>query len=149
VKVRYNETGTAYSGTAVTAGDVSYTFTDMPASTTLQSVSAAGLSVDIGGFVTLSGDLGFKKVGTDITAVAQDLEVPLARVIPVCLAEGRAYNVSDSLWAAILDHQPAANRVRLLRLREAQKKVEDWALLRRQLVSTGRLLKGLPGRLLG
>jgi hypothetical protein len=84
-----------------------------------------------------------------VEAVAQDLEVPLARVIPVCLAEGRAYNVSDSLWAAILDHQPAANRVRLLRLREAQKKVEDWALLRRQLVSTGRLLKGLPGRLLG
>ena len=31
VKVRFNETGTAYTGTAVTAGDVSYTFTDMPA----------------------------------------------------------------------------------------------------------------------
>lgn len=82
-------------------------------------------------------------------AVAQDLEVPLARVIPVCLAAGRAYNVSDSLWAAILDHQSTANRVRLLRLREAQKKVEDWTLLRRQLVSTGRFLKGLPGRLVG
>ncbi len=84
-----------------------------------------------------------------VEAVAQDLEVPLAHVIPVCLAAERPYNVSDSLWAAILDHQTAANRVRLLRLREAQKKVEDWALLRRQLISTGRLLKGLPGRLMG
>lgn len=49
-----------------------------------------------------------------VEAVAQDLEVPLAHVIPVCLAAGRDYNVSDSLWAAILDHQSDANRVRLL-----------------------------------
>lgn len=84
-----------------------------------------------------------------VEAVATDLVVPIERVIPVCLAEGRVYNLSDSLWSAILVHQPAANRVRLQRLRGAQQRDEDWALLRRQLASTGRFLLKLPGRLLG
>ena len=63
-----------------------------------------------------------RNIRAAVEAVAQDLAVPLASVIPVCLAAGRGYNVTDSLWAAILDHQPDADRRRLLRLREAQKK---------------------------
>ena len=83
-----------------------------------------------------------------VEATAADLEVPIATAIPVCLAEGRTYNVTDSLWTAVLAHQSAANRARLLRLRVEQKKAEDWTLLRHQLASAGRFLMKLPGRLL-
>jgi uncharacterized protein len=82
-----------------------------------------------------------------VEAAATDLGVPVADSIPVCLAEGRVYNVTDSLWAALLDRQEAANRVRLLRCLDGRKNAEDWALLRRQLASAGRFLARLPGRL--
>lgn len=84
-----------------------------------------------------------------VEAVAADLAVPIEMAIPVCLAEGRTYNLSDSLWAAIIIHHSAANRVRLLRLRGAQHRAENWTLLRRQLANAGRFLMELPGRLLG
>ena len=45
-----------------------------------------------------------------ITAVAEDLAVPVAEVIPVCLAEGRVYNVEDSLWVTLLDPRPRRTR---------------------------------------
>lgn len=82
-----------------------------------------------------------------LQAVATDLAVPVEQVIPVCLKEGRVYNVNDALWAAILHHQDAALRVRLLRCLDAKKRAEDWTLLRRQLISTGRFLWSLPDRL--
>ena len=75
-------------------------------------------------------------------AVAEDLAVELARVIPVCLAEERRYNVDDTLWAAILHDQPEANRVRLLRCLRARQREEDWSLLWRQLRNAGRFLAG-------
>jgi uncharacterized protein len=73
-------------------------------------------------------------------AVAADLGVDLARVIPVCLAEGRTYNVDDVLWAAILHDRSEADRVRLLRCLRARKREEDWSLLWRQLRNAGRFL---------
>jgi len=73
-------------------------------------------------------------------AVADELAVEVARVIPVCLAEGRLYNVHDTLWAAILHEQPEANRVRLLRCLRARQRDEDWGLLWRQLGNAGRFL---------
>ena len=82
-----------------------------------------------------------------VEGAAADLGVPVADAIPVCLAEGRVYNVNDSLWAALLDRQEAANRVRLLRCLDGRKRAEDWALLRQQLASAGRFLAQLPGRL--
>ncbi|WP_295391553.1 GTPase [uncultured Thiodictyon sp.] len=83
-----------------------------------------------------------------LQAVAEDLAVPLADAIPVCLAEGRVYNVADTLWAALLERQGAADRVRLLRCLDEHKRAEDWALLRQQLSSTGRFLARVSGRLL-
>lgn len=82
-----------------------------------------------------------------LQAVATDLAVPVERVIPVCLKEGKIYNVNDALWSAILNLQGDALRVRLLRCLDAKKRTEDWALLRRQLVSTGRFLWNLPDKL--
>jgi predicted GTPase len=79
-------------------------------------------------------------------AVADALDIDVARVIPVCLAEGRTYNVDDALWAAMLHVQPEADRVRLLRCLRARRRDEDWALLRQQLASAGRFLLRRAGR---
>ena len=84
-----------------------------------------------------------------VATVAADLAVPVAEVIPVCLAERRIYNVDDALWAAILEHQDEANKVRFLRCLEERKRAENWTLLRRQLANAGRRLLELPGRVLG
>ena len=84
-----------------------------------------------------------------VEAVAESLAVPLADAIPVCLAEGRIYNVDDVLWAAILERQDEAGKVRFLRCLEQRKRAENWALLRRQLANAGRWLFELPGRALG
>jgi uncharacterized protein len=81
-----------------------------------------------------------------IAAVAGALNVDVERVIPVCLAEGRTYNVYDAVVAAILHHQPEANRLRLLRCLRARKREEDWELLWRQLANAGRILIGAGRR---
>ncbi|MBK1731080.1 GTP-binding protein HSR1 [Thiococcus pfennigii] len=86
-------------------------------------------------------------IAAAVAAIAADLAVPIAQVVPVALAEGRVYNVDDGLWAMLLDQQEAALRTRLLRCLEARRRAEDWDLLRRQLIATGRLLKALPQRL--
>jgi predicted GTPase len=83
-----------------------------------------------------------------VVAVAADLALSVDAVIPVCLAEGRIYNVEDALWAAILARQTDANRVRFLRCLEDRKRQENWALLRGQLTHAGRWLASLPGRVL-
>lgn len=74
-------------------------------------------------------------------AVAGDLDVPLANVVPVCLAEGRVYNVSDTLWAAILAQQDDAHKARWLRCLEQRRREQDWALVWQQLKGAGRLLR--------
>jgi predicted GTPase len=84
-----------------------------------------------------------------VAAIAEDLAVPVAEVIPVCLAEGRVYNVEDSLWVTLLQRQGAADKVRLLRCLDERKRAEDWPLLRRQLAGAGRFLATLPVRLSG
>ena len=83
-----------------------------------------------------------------VEAVAVDLAIPVAAVIPVCLAEERIYNVDDTLWAAILAQESAADRVRFLRCLEARKQSENWTLLGQQLANAGRFMLDLPGQLL-
>ncbi len=80
-----------------------------------------------------------------LEAVAEDLAVPVATVIPVCLADGQTYNVDDVLWAAMLDRQGEADKVRFLRCLDQRIREENWTLLRRQLANTGRWLLKLPG----
>ena len=80
------------------------------------------------------------QIAAALTAVADDLDVDVAQVIPVCLAEGKTYNVDDALNAAMLMQQDAANRVRLLRCLRARKHEENWDLLWRQLGNAGRIL---------
>ncbi|HCK82618.1 MAG TPA: 50S ribosome-binding GTPase [Candidatus Competibacter sp.] len=83
-----------------------------------------------------------------VETAAADLAVPVDAVIPVCLAEGRLYNVDDVLWAAILARQNEANRVRFLRCLKDRQQRENWALLRQQLSNAGRWLAGLPDKIL-
>lgn len=83
-----------------------------------------------------------------VETVAADLAVPVAAVIPVCLAEGRIYNVDDALWVAMLERQDEAGKVRFLRCLERRKRTENWTLLRRQLANAGRwLLAGVGTKL--
>ncbi|MBK1642646.1 GTP-binding protein HSR1 [Chromatium okenii] len=89
-------------------------------------------------------DLKTMSIQTAVSALATDLEVPIANVIPVCLAEGRTYNVDDTLWVTVLNHLDRAQRLRLLRCQEARHPTENWKLLRRQLVNAGRFLLALP-----
>ncbi len=81
-----------------------------------------------------------------LQAVAEDLAVPADTIVPVCLAQGREYNVDDAVWAAIFAHQADADRVRLLRRLQARQRDENWDQLWRQLRSSGRLLMQLPER---
>ncbi len=90
-----------------------------------------------------------RNIRAALEVVATDLALPVDAVIPVCLAAERVYNVEDALWAALLDRQDEAGRVRLLRCLEQRRQAENWPLLRRQLINAGRLLRQLPGRMLG
>lgn len=94
----------------------------------------------------LASETGAKasSIRAAVQALADDLALSLDQVVPVCLGEGRTYNVEDGLWSAMLAQQDAALRVRLLRCLEARKRDENWRLLREQLFATGRLLRGLP-----
>ena len=83
-------------------------------------------------------------ISAAVRAIATDLAVPVEQVIPVCLSEDKVYNVDDTLWAAILNHQDEALKVRLMRCLEARKRAEDWVLLRRQMAAAGRFVRDLP-----
>ncbi|MFO1357838.1 GTPase family protein [Plasticicumulans sp.] len=87
-----------------------------------------------------------RNILTALAAVAHDLAVPPADVVPVCLAPGRLYNVADTLWSAILARQTDADRARSLRCLASGRRAEDWKLLRRQLGNAGRYLASLPER---
>ncbi|SNX59125.1 hypothetical protein SAMN06296273_0567 [Nitrosomonas ureae] len=83
-------------------------------------------------------------ISAAVQAVAADLAVPAEQIIPVSLQEGKIYNVDDTLWAAILNHQDEALRIRLMRCLDAKKRAEDWIMLRRQMAGAGRFLRDLP-----
>ena len=53
-----------------------------------------------------------EQIADAIEAVATDLSVPPADVIPVCLQPGRVYNVEEALVPAVLERLPAALRVK-------------------------------------
>lgn len=74
-------------------------------------------------------------------AAAEELNVPVEDCVPVCLAQGRHYNVDDALWAAILVRQEDAQRARFLRCVSQQRSTENWRLLWQQIGNSGRLLK--------
>ncbi len=74
-------------------------------------------------------------------ALGSDLAADTDRIIPVCLAPERLYNVDDALSAAMILEQDDARRVHLMRCLKARRSEEDWTLLWRQMANSGRLIK--------
>jgi predicted GTPase len=79
-------------------------------------------------------------IAAAVQAVSQDLNNPLDLTIPVCLAQGRLYNVEDTLAAVILELQDESEKARFLRCLEARKGEEFWKNIKQQLKTTGRML---------
>ncbi|MBM9538491.1 GTPase family protein [Desulfobulbus alkaliphilus] len=75
-----------------------------------------------------------------VQTVSRDLNIPLDLTIPVCLAQGRLYNVEDTLAAVILELQDESEKARFLRCLEARKGEEFWGNVKQQLKTTGRML---------
>ncbi len=74
-------------------------------------------------------------------AMAQDLDLPLDRIVPVCLApEKTAYNIEDGLMPLIHKHLNAAQRVRFLRCLRQQQAESYWRQWRKQAAAAGRLI---------
>ncbi|MFN9827830.1 MAG: hypothetical protein ACK58J_27070, partial [Planctomyces sp.] len=71
--LRYNTTDEEYSFTDLSIGLVSYVFADLPAATDLMVLSAIGLTIDVGGFVQLTGDLAFQQSAGEIEVAATNL----------------------------------------------------------------------------
>jgi predicted GTPase len=76
-----------------------------------------------------------------IEAVATDLAVPPADVIPVCLLPERMYNVEEALAPAMLERLPAAQRVKYVRCLRQQRDEQHWRRLGQQTVAAGRVLR--------
>lgn len=83
-----------------------------------------------------------RTIKSAMEAIANDFGLATRELVPVCLAKGREYNVQDGLWAAILSHEDEAQRARFLRLLPERQRAENWTLIWRQLVNTGRLISG-------
>lgn len=81
-------------------------------------------------------------------ALGADLAEDPDDIVPVCLKEGRPYNVDDALAAALVLNQDSARRVLLMRCLRARRSEENWRLLWRQLTNSGRLIRTAAGALL-
>jgi predicted GTPase len=75
-----------------------------------------------------------------IQAVAADLAVDVAAVVPVCLAAERVYNVEETLVPAILEVLPQAQRTQYLRCLRSYHQEQYWQQLWQQAIQSGRLL---------
>lgn len=79
--------------------------------------------------------------GSDISATATGLNVPLMDIVTASSGAGEALNVS-AVRSRLLDLMPEANRVRLLRLNEQEHGSMKWSRVWSQVVNAGRAWKG-------
>lgn len=74
-------------------------------------------------------------------AMAQELDLPLDRIVPVCLApEKPAYNIEDGLMPLIYEHLNSAQRVRYLRCLRQQQSENYWKQWRKQALHVGQII---------
>ncbi|MDX2289198.1 MAG: GTPase domain-containing protein [Hyphomicrobiaceae bacterium] len=76
-----------------------------------------------------------------MAAVADDLGVRLADILPVCLAPGRVSDV-DIVWAKLVEVLPEAKGAQLLRVVADARPGFDWRRVMGQAVAAGRLAAG-------
>jgi len=82
-----------------------------------------------------------EQIAEAIEAVAADLGVPPAEVVPVCLLPERMYNVEEALVPAMMERLPATQRVKYLRCLRQQRNEQYWSRLWEQTVAAGRILR--------
>lgn len=74
-----------------------------------------------------------------IDAAAEDLSLPVDRIVPVCLSPERGvYNV-DLVWAKLTEALPAAKSAQLLRRIASARRNTDWRRILTQAAGAGRL----------
>ena len=83
-----------------------------------------------------------------VDAAALDLGLPSSRVIPVCLASDRLYNVEEALVPCLIHLLPEAKRSLFLRGLKALRDREQWDLICRQARAAGRFLWEIGGEIL-
>lgn len=81
-----------------------------------------------------------KQIREGVEATAADLQVPIDRVVPVCLAPGMLYNVDEGLVPAILGSLGAAQRAKYLRCLKEYRDEQYWKQLGQQAAGAGRIL---------
>jgi predicted GTPase len=81
-----------------------------------------------------------QRIAAATTVVAEELQVPPERVIPVCLLPERLYNVEEGLLPAIIECLPEGSRAKALRCLGAYRNEDYWRRLWRQAVSAGNVL---------
>jgi predicted GTPase len=72
-----------------------------------------------------------------VQAVAEDLQVPPTRVVPVCLKEGQIYHVNEGLLPLLVQMMPEAERAKLLRVLMQNRDAQQRESLKRLLVKAG------------
>jgi uncharacterized protein len=78
-----------------------------------------------------------RNVRDAMLVVAHDLQVPVDRVVPVCLREGAVYNVDEALLPALMLVMPEAERAKLLRVLMEDRGAQQREDLKRLLVKAG------------
>jgi hypothetical protein len=78
-------------------------------------------------------------ISAALGAVAEDLALDAAQIVPVSVRLGGAYNI-DALWAKIVEAVPEAERVRLIRTVADLRKGWDWRKVLKQAGNAGRML---------
>ena len=74
-------------------------------------------------------------------AIAQDLNLPLDHIVPVCLApEQAAYNIEEGLIPLIHEQLNDAQRVRYLRCLRHQQDISYWKHWKQQAIQAGQLI---------
>lgn len=81
-----------------------------------------------------------KHIREAVDTVAEDLQIPVDQVIPVCLAPDQTYNVDEVLVPSIVESLPAAQRSRYLRCMREHKDDAYWSQLWQQSRNAGRMV---------
>jgi uncharacterized protein len=80
-----------------------------------------------------------RSIRESINAAAEDLDLPVDRIVPVCLSPERGvYNV-DLVWAKLTEALPAAKSAQLLRRIASARRSTDWRRILTQAAGAGRL----------
>ena len=87
-----------------------------------------------------------RQIADAVEAVAADLDLGPADVIPVCLLPERLYNVEEALIPAMLDRLPAARRVKYVRCLRQNRDEQYWHRLWQQTIGAGLVLRRWIGR---